>query len=183
MSTPFEPIHGSARIELQDLMIDTLTNAMKRLGLSSLFVLSILGFCIWQLHADFGEALRTMDKDENTEMWSGLREALVPVLQVAVPFLLLTLFMSAIVLPAIALWRIGRDRRTFTWVVDEIGIHKTDALGAETLLPWSNIQKVKVSRRMVWFKLRPNGWRYLLRRAFAIEDQARLEQLARRMVS
>jgi hypothetical protein len=183
MSPSFEPIHGKARIELRDLVIDTLILAVKRVGFSSLFVLAIIGFSVWYLYADFADALRTMNKEENDEMWNAIRLSLLPLVQIGAPFLVLTLVIWAVVLPAIALWHIGRDRRTLTWVVDETGIRRTDALGAESLLPWSNIQKVKVSRRMLWLKLRPNGWRYLLRRAFAAEDQARLEQLARRMVS
>jgi hypothetical protein len=92
------------------------------------------------------------------------------------------LLLRVVVLPGFALWRMGRERRTFTWVIDETTIRSTDGLGAEGSLPWSNIRRVKPARRMLWLKLKPRGWRYLLLRAFSTEDQLRLRELASRMV-
>ena len=92
--------------------------------------------------------------------------------------LVLFVLLRVVLLPWFALWRTGRDRRTFTGSSMEIGIRRIDALGAESLLPWSNILKVKSERRVFWLKLKPRGWRYLLRRAFTTEDQERLRELA-----
>jgi hypothetical protein len=183
MSSTFEPIRGSARIEFRDLARFSLGIALRRLALSTFCVLAILGFSFWRLFSGYGGALRSMDAAEQREMVTTLWESAALTAGIFAFFVVMSLLVWVVLFPAIALWRTGRDRRTLTWVIDETGIRRTDALGAESLLPWSNIQKVRRSRRMLWFKLRPNGWRYLLRRAFSPEDQDRLERLASKMVS
>ena len=176
------PIRGSARIELSDLVLMVLAAGLKQLGVYLLLVAAFLGFAVWRLWSHNELASPGIDQHAWDEAMADLW---YPVLRMAGFFILAILgflFLRAVVLPWFALWRMGRERRTLTWVIDEAGIHRSDALGEANLLPWSNIAKFTTARRVFWLRLRPRGRRYLLRRAFSPADQERLRELAARMV-
>lgn len=179
---PFRPIRGSARIGLSDLILFILVWHLKRLGIVLLALVAFIGISFWQLFNNLGVSPGDLPGASDVVMDS-LRDTLALMGGAIVGMLVLFMLLRVVLLPWIALWRAGRDRRTFTWIIDETGIRRIDALGAESLLPWSNILKVKSERRVFWLKVKPRGWRYLLWRAFTMEDQARLRELASRMVA
>jgi hypothetical protein len=143
---------------------------------------AFIGFSYWRLFGDLGVSPGELKPGMTDVMMASLRESLALMGGAIVGMLVLFILLRVVLLPWFALWRTGRDRRTFTWIIDETGIRRIDALGAESLLPWSNILRVKSDRRVFWLKVKPRGWRYLLRRAFTTEDQERLRKLASRMV-
>ena len=77
----------------------------------------------------------------------------------------------------------GRDRRTLTYAIDDAGIRTGDALGAELLLPWSNVSRAIVTKRMLLLRLKPRGWRYVILRGFSPEDVTRIREIASRKVA
>jgi hypothetical protein len=160
------------------MLIFMLAWNLKRLGIALLLMTAFIGFSFWWMFKD----LTVSPSDLAADLPDALRETTMLMGGVIVAGLLLFLLIRVVALPWFVLWRMGRERRTFTWVIDETGIRRTDALGEERLLPWSNILKVKCERRVFWLKLKPRGWRYLLRRAFTTEEQERLRTLALRMV-
>ena len=181
MTDPFRPIRGSARIELSDLMPFMLVWNLKRLGIVLVVMVAFIGFSFWRLFGNLGVSPGDLPPGTSDAVMASLRDSLILMGGAIVGLLVLFLLLRVVLLPWFALWRAGGERRTFTWVIDENGIRRVDALGAESLLPWSNIQKVKSERRVFWLKLKPRGWRYLLRRAFTAEEQQRLRELASRM--
>ena len=181
MTQPFRPIRGSARIGLSDLILFILVWHLKRFAILLLILVAFIGFSCWRLFNDFGVSPGDLDPGTADLVMASLRDTLALMGGAVVAMLLLFMLLRVVLLPWFALWRAGRDRRTFTWIIDETGIRRIDALGAENLLPWSTIVKVKSERRVFWLKVKPRGWRYLLRRAFSVEDQERLIELAQRM--
>jgi hypothetical protein len=151
-----QPIRGSSTIELSDFVLSQLGGALKGLGVW-------LGFAALIV---IGVA----------------RAPLMQVFAILVPAALFALLLQVVAVPMFLTWRISRDKRTASWLIDETGILRTDALGKEDMLPWSNIAKFTTARRVFWLKLRPRGRQWLLRRDFTDADQERLRELAARMV-
>ena len=176
------PIRGSARIELSDLLLFVLVWHLKRLGIVLVVLAAFVGVSLWWLFRDLAGPLSGLEPDMNAQVMASLREQLALLGGAVVGVFVLFLLLRVVLFPWLALWWAGRERRTFTWIIDESGIRRIDALGAESLLPWSNIVRVRSARRVLWLKIKPRGWRYLLRRAFTTEDQERLRELASRMV-
>lgn len=181
MTQPFQPIRGSARIELSDLILFILVWHLKRFAILLLILVGFIGFLFWRLFKDLDLSPGDLDPGTADAVMASLRETVALMGGAIVGMLVLFILLRVVVFPWFALWRAGRERRTFTWIIDETGIRRIDALGAENLLPWSNIVKVKPERRVFWLKVKPRGWRYLLRRAFSTDDQERLRELALRM--
>ncbi|HEX3536504.1 MAG TPA: YcxB family protein [Stellaceae bacterium] len=181
MTQPFRPIRGSARIELSDLIRFILVWHLKRFAIVLLILVAFIGFSFWRLFYELDVSPRDLESGTADLVIASLRDTLALMGGAIVGMLVLVVLLRVVVLPWFALWRAGTDRRTFTWIIDETGIRRIDGLGAESLLPWSNIVKVKPERRVFWLKVKPRGWRYLLRRAFSAEDQERLRELALRM--
>jgi len=177
-----QPIRGSARIELFDLVLMVLASGLKQLGLYLLLVAAFFAYATWRFWGDVGPSAPGFDQHEWDAAMASMRAPLMQMAAISVAAILVFLFLRVVVLPWFALWRMGRERRTLTWVIDEAGIRRTDALGEEGMLPWSNIARFTTARRVFWLKLRPRGRRYLLRRAFTHADQERLRELAARMV-
>ena len=124
--------------------------------------------------------------------WSG--DSIPVALLGTLPFLLGS---AAVVIPLVVLFlllyiglaiplgvrRMGRDRRTLTYAIDDAGIRTGDALGAELLLPWSNVSRAIVTKRMLLLRLKPRGWRYVILRGFSPEDVTRIREIASRKVA
>jgi hypothetical protein len=155
---------------------------LKQLGVYLLLMAAFIGYATWRFWPDMGPSAPGFDQHEWDAAMAAMRAPLLQMAGFFVAAVLVFLFLRAVVLPWFALWRMGRERRTLTWVVDETGVHRTDALGETNLLPWSNIAKFTTARRVFWLTLRPRGRRCLLRRAFTDADQQRLRELAARMV-
>ena len=100
---------------------------------------------------------------------------------VLTPLLILFVLLFITLGVPLAVQRMGRDRRALTYEIDETGIRTKDALGAELLLPWSNVTRSIFSKRMLLLRLRPRGWRYVPMRAFSPGDRTRIRELAVRM--
>jgi hypothetical protein len=179
VTPPFQAIRGNARIELSDLLTFMLVWYLKRLGIMLLLMSAFIGFLFWWMFRDLAVSPSDLPAGFIPNV---LRETAMSTGGLVAVGLIVFVLMRVVVLPWFVLWRMGSERRTFTWVIDETGIRRTDALGAESLLPWSNILKVRCERKAFWLKVKPRGWRYLLRRAFTTEDQERLRALAARMV-
>lgn len=78
--------------------------------------------------------------------------------------------------------RMGHGRRALTYRIDESGVRTRDALGAELVLPWSNIARMIFTKRILLIRLMPRGWRYAPLRAFSPQDRPRIRDLASRMI-
>jgi hypothetical protein len=181
--TSFAPITGSVRIELTDVVGLALVRQLKGFALYLVFLAAILAALFWVICRSLGVSPIALWPGDGDPALAGLGASLAWMVAELLAAILLILLCVTILLPWFVLWRMGRERRTFTWIVDENGIKRIDALGAESLLPWSNVVRVRPERRALWLKVKPRGWRYLLSRAFTEEDQERLRQLAARMVS
>ena len=183
MASPAEAIRGSASIELSDVLMLILVWHLKRFGIVLVVMTAFVGWSFWHLFSGLGLSGRDLPPGTTDLALASLRQSLVLLGGASVVLVAAFLLLRVVLLPWFALWRSGRERRTFTWVIDETGIRRTDGLGAQSLLPWSNIVKFRCERRMFWLKVKPRGWRYLLRRAFTTEDQERLRLLAARMIA
>jgi hypothetical protein len=182
VTAPFQPIRGNARIELSDLILFILVWYLKRFGILLVIMAAFIGFSFWWLFRDLGVLPSDLEPGMTDLVMASLREQLTLMGGVIVGMLVLFMLLRVVLVPWFVLWRTGRDRRTFTWIINETGIRRIDALGAESLLPWSNVLKVRPARRVFWLTIKPRGWRYLMRRAFTTEDQERLRDLMSRMV-
>ncbi len=182
MTEALEPIRGEVRIELSDLLATLVAWNLKRLGLMLLVVGAALAGLFWWSLRSLDLAPGQLGPAERAALFGSLRLALVQMGGLTLALVAVFLLLRAVVLPWIALRRLGRDRRTLTWTIDETGIRRRDALGEENLLPWSNIRRVQWAERVIWLTVEPRGRRYLLARAFTPQDHERLRTLAARMV-
>jgi hypothetical protein len=112
----------------------------------------------------------------------GTLPALLGSAAVFIPIAAAILLLYVVLIVPLTMRRMGRDRRALTYEIDEAGIRTKDALGAELVLPWSNIKRLIFRKRILLLRLRPAGWRYLPLRAFAPDDRTRVGELAVRMV-
>ena len=181
MAAAFEPIQGTAKLGVWDLVPTMLAVSLKRFGVWLALVVVSVGAFLLFLWWSYGPTVSGMDPRARDAVVLNVRDSL----QWAVVSVLLAGFSFAVLrvvgLTVLGIWRLGPERRTVTWVIDEVGIRRLDALGAESMVPWSAVVQVQTTRRFVWIKVKPREWRFLLSRAFTAEDHDRLRALMVRM--
>ena len=77
--------------------------------------------------------------------------------------------------------RLGTERRTLNYEIDEIKIVIRDALGAELSLPWSNVLNAVFTNRLLILQIKPQGSRFLPLRAFQPSELKQLRDMTMRI--
>lgn len=108
--------------------------------------------------------------------WSGVQDFLRDIAWVP---LAATAFYGLILLALsyVQFHRMPAPSRQLSYEADAKGLVTRDEAGAELKLPWSMVRAVKTTRHLLLLKLKTRAWRYLPLRAFAPDDQERLQAL------